>query len=302
MKHILRNIFVFLTLFIGVNLYAQELNCNVQINSSQVQGSDKSVFDAMQKSIFEFVNAQKWTNNVYKNTERIECTIMINITEQVSTNEFKGTIQVQARRPVFNTSYFTTTFNHIDKDFDFKFNEFDPLEYSDNTFSSNLSSVIAFYANIIIGLDYDSFAKKGGAKYFQKARTIVGNAQGAPQSGWKAFEGDRNRYWLVENFLHNDYSELRVCFYEYHRLGFDAMAKNVEVGRAAVLKSLKLLDAVYTRKPGNFQLQIFFNAKSNEIVDLFKKGLVKEKNEVSNLLNKIDPTNLSKYEKITKGK
>ncbi|MGB0887485.1 MAG: DUF4835 family protein [Vicingaceae bacterium] len=302
MKNILKYILILSILLIGSNISAQELMCNVQINSSQVQGSDKSVFDAMQKSIFEFVNSQKWTNNVYKSNERIECTIMINVTEQKSTNEFSGTIQIQARRPVFNTSFYTPTFNHIDKEFDFRFNEFDPLEYTDNTFTSNLTSVIAFYANIIIGLDYDSFAEKGGTKYFKKARTIVANAQGAQQSGWKAFENDRNRYWLAENLNHNDYKELRVCFYQYHRLGFDAMAKNVETGRATVLKALKMLEPVYTRKPGNFQLQIFFNAKSKEIVELFSKGLVKEKNEVANLLNKIDPNNLTKYEEITKGK
>lgn len=260
----------------GVN--AQELNCNVQINSSQVQGSDKSIFDAMQKSIFEFMNSRKWTNNVYKSTERIECTIMINITEQVSTNDFKATIQIQSRRPVYNTSYFTTTLNHLDKNFEFKFNEFDPLEYSETTYLSNLTSVLAFYANIIIAFDYDSFSMKGGTRYLQKAQTIVGNAQGAREEGWKAFEGERNRYWIAENLLHQNYSPLRVCFYKYHRQGFDLMAKNVETGRAAVLNSLKLLEQVYQRKPGNFQLQIFFNAKSNELVDLFTEALPKEKN------------------------
>jgi hypothetical protein len=301
MKPLVKIILV-VTLLIYSRVNAQELNCNVQINSSQVQGSDKSIFEAMQKAIFEFMNSKKWTNNVYQNTERIECTVLINITEQVSTNEFKATIQVQSRRPVYNTSYPTTTLNHLDKDMDFKFNEFDPLEYSEGNFISNLTSVLAYYANIIIGLDYDSFSKKGGTKYFQNAKAIVNSAQGAQQSGWKAFEGERNRYWFAENMLHQNYAALRDCFYQYHRLGFDMMAKNVVVGRASVLKSLKQLEQVYNRKPGGFQLQIFFNAKSNEIVDLFVEGLSKEKAEVTNLLNKIDPTNLSKYAKITKGK
>jgi hypothetical protein len=301
MKSLVKIILV-VTLLICSRVNAQELICNVQINSSQVQGSDKSIFEAMQKAISEFMNSKKWTNNVYQNTERIECTVLINITEQVSTNEFKATIQVQSRRPVYNTSYFTTTLNHLDKDMDFKFNEFDPLEYSEGNFISNLTSVLAYYANIIIGLDYDSFSKKGGTKYFQNAKAIVNSAQGAQQSGWKAFEGERNRYWFAENMLHQNYAALRDCFYQYHRLGFDMMAKNVVVGRASVLKSLKQLEQVYNRKPGGFQLQIFFNAKSNEIVDLFVEGLSKEKAEVTNLLNKIDPTNISKYEKITKGK
>ena len=293
-------LFVLITSFINVN--AQELNCSVQINSTQIQGSDKSIFDAMQKAIFEFMNSRKWTNNLYKNDERIECTVMINITEQVSTNEFRGTIQVQSRRPIFNTSYYSTTLNHLDKDFDFRFNEFDPLIFSENNHISNLTSVLSFYANIIIALDYDSFSLNGGTRYLEKAQTIVSNAQGARESGWKAFEGERNRYWFTQNLLHKNYAPLRECFYKYHRLGFDLMAKNVPTGRAGVLNSLKLLEQVYDRKPGGFQLQIFFNAKSNEIVSLFSEALPKEKTEASNLLSKIDANNLSKYGKITKGK
>jgi hypothetical protein len=302
MHNFTKILFLFLFFLLFLNIKAEELNCNVQVNSSQVQGSDKSVFDAMQKAIFEFMNTRKWTNNVYKNSERIECTILINISEQVSTNEFKATIQVQSRRPIFNSSYYSTLLNHLDKDFEFKFNEFDPLIFSENTLTSNLTSVLAYYANIIIALDYDSYSLKGGTRYLQKAQTIVSNAQNAQESGWKAFEGERNRYWLVENLLHQNYAPLRECLYKYHRLGFDAMAQNVPKGRAVVLVALKQLEQVFDRKPGSFLLQIFFNSKSNEIVDLFIEALPKEKTEVSNLLNKIDPNNMSKYEKIVKGK
>ena len=302
MKKVFKILILCSVVFSTFELYSQELNCNVQINSSQVQGSDKSIFEAMQKAIFEFMNNRKWTNNVYKNTERIECSILINITEQVSTNSFKGTIQIQSRRPVYGTSYNTTLFNHLDKDFEFVFNEFDPLEYSETTFLSNLTSVLSYYANVIFAMDYDSFSLKGGTKYLQKAQTIVTNAQGAQQAGWKAFEGDRNRYWLVENLLHQNYAPLRECMYKYHRLGFDTMTKNVVNGRAMVFTSLQGLEKVYERKPGSFSLQIFFNAKSNEIVDLFIDGTTNEKAEITNLLNKIDANNLSKYDKITKGK
>lgn len=303
MKLFIRTILFVLTFFFASNaLNAQELNCNVQVNSTQIQGSDKSIFDAMQKAIYEFVNNRKWTNNVFKNTERIECSILINITEQVSTNHFKATIQVQSRRPVYSTSYNTTLLNHLDKDFEFKFNEFDPLEYSETSYLSNLTSVLAYYANVIIALDYDSFSMKGGTKYLQKAQAIVGNAQGAQEAGWKAFEGERNRYWLVENLLHQNYLPLRECMYKYHRQGFDVMSKDVAVGRSVVFNSLKQLEKVYERKPGSFSLQLFFNAKSNEIVDLFVEGTTKEKAEITNLLNKIDPNNLAKYSKITKGK
>lgn len=285
-----------------INVTAQELNCSVQINSTQIQGSDKSIFDVMQKNIFEFMNTKTWTNNVFQSTERIECSILINITEQISTGNFKATIQVQSRRPVFNSSYFSTTLNHLDKDFEFKFNEFDNLEYSKNTFTSNLTSVLAFYANIIIGLDYDSFSQNGGTQYYKEAQKIVGNAQSAQEAGWKAFESERNRYWFAQNMLHQNYAPLRLCFYQYHRLGFDIMAENVANGRVEVLKSLMQLEEVYKRRPGNFQLKIFFNSKVDEIVSLFSEGLAKEKTQISNLVNKIDPTNQTKYEKILNGK
>ncbi|MGB0887841.1 MAG: DUF4835 family protein [Vicingaceae bacterium] len=302
MKAIFKILIFGLILFSIAEVSAQELNCSVQINSTQVQGTDKSVFDVMKKNIFEFMNTTTWTNNVYQNTERIECSILINITEQISTGHFKGTIQVQARRPVFNTSYYSTTLNHLDKDFEFRFNEFDNLEYSKNTFTSNLTSVLAFYANIIIGLDYDSFSLNGGTRYFEEAQKIVTNAQSAQEAGWKAFESERNRYWFTQNMLHQNYAPLRVCFYEYHRLGFDIMAEKVVEGRAQVLKSLLMLEKVHQRRPGNFQLKIFFNSKADEIVSLFSEGLAKEKTQISNLVNLIDPTNQSKYEKISSGK
>lgn len=302
MQRIIKIVFLLIFVFEISNSNAQELNCNVQVNSTQIQGSDKSIFDAMQKAIFEFMNNRKWTNNVYKNAERIECTILINITEQVSTNDFKATIQLQSRRPIFGTSYNSTLLNHLDKDFEFSFNEFDPLEYSETTYLSNLTSVLAFYANVILALDYDSYALNGGSKYLQKAQTIVGNAQGSSAPGWKAFEGERNRYWLVENLLHQNYAPLRECMYNYHRLGFDTMAKNVATSRIIVLDAIKLLEKVYERKPGSFSLQLFFNAKSNELVDLFSGALPKEKAEATNLLSKIDANNLSKYDKIVKGK
>jgi len=302
MHKIVNSILVFVFVLVCLNTNAQELNCNVQINTTQLQGSDKSIFDAMEKAIFEFMNNRKWTNNVFKNNERIECTILINITEQVSTNNFKGTIQLQSRRPVFGTSYSTTILNHLDKDMEFSFNEFDPLSYSETSHLSNLTSVLAFYANIILALDYDSFSLNGGTKYFQKAQAIVNNAQGAGEPGWKAFEGERNRYWFAENMLHKNYAPLRECSYKYHRYGFDVMAKDVANSRIVVLESLKLLEKVYERKPGSFQLQVFFNAKSNELVDLFSNALPKEKAEASNLLMKIDANNLKKYDQIVKGK
>lgn len=279
---------------------SQELNCNVQVNSTQVTGSDKSIFDVMQKSIFEFMNNRKWTNHTYNNQERIECTILINITEQVSVGSFKATIQVQSRRPVFNSSYNSTLLNHIDRNFEFTFNEFDQLDYSETTFISNLTSTLSFYAYMILALDYDSYEMKGGSEFLTKAQNIVTNAQGASNTGWKAFEDTKNRYWMVENFLKPNYTPLRELFYNYHRLGFDVMAKDVAQGRNVIAESLKSLESVFNYDMNSFQLQLFFNAKADELVELFKEAPSSEKNEVVQLLKRINPANSSDYETILK--
>jgi len=281
---------------------AQELNCNVQVNSTQITGSDKSVFDVMQKAVYEFMNNRKWTNHIYGNNERIECTVLINITEQKSVGSFTATIQVQSRRPVFNTSYYSTLMNHIDKDFEFTFNEFDQLDYSETTFISNLTSVLSFYAYMIIALDYESFEMNGGSTYFTKAQTIVTNAQNAPNTGWKAFEDTKNRYWMVENFLKPNYKVLRELFYNYHRLGFDVMAQDVSKGRKVILESLKTLESVFNYDRNSFQLQLFFNAKVDEIVNIFKDAPSSEKGQIVPLLKRINPANSADYEKILSNK
>lgn len=280
--------------------FSQELNCQVEVNSDQIQGSDKSVFENLQKRVFEFMNNRKWTTEVFSNQERIECTILINIGERVSNNRYKSTITVQSRRPIFNTSYNSTMLNHVDKEFEFEFNEFEPIDFSENSHLNNLSSVLGYYAYLIIGLDYDSFEKEGGTKYLRKAQKIVNNAQGAQEAGWKAFEGLDNRYWIIENWLNQTYKPLRACWYDYHRLGFDAMASKVPESRAKVLESLKQLETVYNQYPTSFMLQMFFNAKSDECVKLFQGGFPSEKAEAYNLLSKLNPGNLTKYEKIKK--
>tara|TARA_R110001592_G_scaffold156341_2_gene386752 strand:- start:8529 stop:9437 length:909 start_codon:yes stop_codon:yes gene_type:complete len=301
MNSLLKIALIFVYLFSTfLSVTAQELNCNVQVNSTQVTGSDKSIFDVMQKSIYEFMNTRKWTNHVYDNQERIECTILINITEQVSVGSFKATIQVQSIRPVFNTSYNSTLLNHIDRDFEFTFNEFDQLDYSETTFISNLTSVLSFYAYMILALDYDSFELNGGAPYLIKAQTIVTNAQGAPNTGWKAFEDTKNRYWMAENYLKPNYAKLREAFYNYHRLGFDVMANDVSKGRKVILDALNSLESVYNYDRNSFQLQLFFNAKKDELIDLFKDSTPSEKTEVVQLLKRINPANANDYEKILK--
>jgi len=281
---------------------SQELNCTVTVNSTQIIGSDKSIFDALEKAIFEFVNNRKWTGNVYDVDEKIEASMLINITEKLGTANFKATIQVQSRRPIYNTSYNSTLLNYLDKNFEFQFNEFDPLTYSETTFINNLTSVISYYVYIILALDYDSFSYLGGSPYLAKALAIVNNAQSTSEPGWKAFEGNQNRYWLVQDLLRDNYSSYREAYYKYHRLGFDVMAQDMTKGRGEVLKGIKLLENIYILKPGAFILQMFFNAKSNEIISLFKEATTPEKTEVVNLLKKIDAANSTKYAEILKGK
>lgn len=281
-----------------MQLFAQELNCSVQVLSQQVQGTDKRVFETLRTSIFEFMNNTKWTKDAFQNDERIECSILINVSERISTDEFRTTIQVQSRRPVFKTSYNTVLCNYNDNEFQFRYLEYQPLEFSENTSSSNLTSVLAYYAYMIIGMDYDSFSLNGGTRYFQKAQTIVNNAQNLPEKGWKAYEGNKNRYWLVENMLDPVFAPLRECVYQYHLTGLDVMAENKETGREAITRSIELLQKVHSSKPASFNMQVFFNAKADELVNIFSQAFPEEKSKVVNILNEIDPANTTKYQKI----
>lgn len=292
-----------LTLLLSVSLSAQELNCVVQVNSNQVANVEKRIFETLQKAIFEFMNNRKWTTDIFKNDERIQCNILINITEVVNMNEYKATISVQSSRPVHNSSYNSTMVNHQDKDFQFKYIEYEPLEFSDNVLIGNLTAVLAFYAYIMIGADYDSFSLNGGTPYYQKAIAIVNLAQTVPEAGWKALENITNRYWIAENALTPIFAPARECMYRYHRLGFDIMASDVDKGRTEVLAALKLLEVVHQQRPGNFQLSFFFNAKVDEIINLFQGSPnANEKQEVLQLLTKINPQYVNKYQNILKNK
>lgn len=280
-------------------LFSQELNCSVQVLSPQFQTTaDKKIFETLQQSIFEFMNNRKWTNDVFQQDERIECSIVMTITEKPSIDIFKGNIQVQARRPVYKSSYNTLLFNYVDNDLSFHYIEYEPLEFVESAFTSNLTSLLAYYAYLVIGLDYDTFSLEGGTEFFQKAQTIVSNAQNASESGWKSFENTRNRYWIVENMLNSTFNALRECAYKYHRQGFDLMAEDAATGRANVLTALEVLQKVHENKPLSFNMQLFFLAKADEIVNLFSSAEPTEKTKVMALLNEIDPANASKYNKI----
>ena len=292
-------------LFLTANLsktVAQELNCNVQVSSQMIQGSNREVFDNMQRDLYEFMNNMIWTNNLFSHSERIDCNILINLSEQMSADEFRGTIHIQLRRPVFNTTYNSTILNFVDNSFQFRYVERQTLEFDPNMHRSNLLSTLAYYAYIILGFDYDTFSPLGGTEFFQMAEKIVTNAQNAPEPGWKPFDGarNRNRYWLVKNILNKEYENVRLFNYEYYMRGLDMMEARVGEARANIAESLKLLQEVYRRRPDPYLyfFQLVMDSKSDELVNIFSPAFSEEKSKVLLILNEIDPANRSKYEMI----
>ena len=294
----MRKLFFILLILLSVQTYAQELKCNVQVTTPQIQSSDKKIYETLRTSIREFMNEKKWTNNTFAIEEKIECSILINISERISTEQFKATIQIQSRRPVFNSSYNSVMFNFIDKDFTFQYEENQPLKFTESSYTSNLASVLAYYAYIVIGLDFDSFSLYGGTTFYEKAQTIINNAQSSPDRGWKAFENKKNRYWLVENFLNQSYNRIRNCIYLYHRKGLDIMTNNQPNARGEIIKGLELFQKVNREKPGLFIKQMFFTAKSDELVNIFSESSPMEKTKVVKILKELDPSNSGKYNKI----
>ena len=302
---ILRKSFILLSLFLlmGYSSFSQELKCNIQVSAQKIQGTNRQVFNTLQSEMYEFMNNRKWTNHVFAPEERIECNILFNITERISTDEFKGTIQIQSRRPVYNTSYNTVMLNYLDNDLHFQYVEYEPLEFNESEHLSNLTSILAFYAYIIIGLDYDSFSFEGGTPFFKKAETIVNNAKNAPEQGWKSYESDDNRYWLIKNILNDQFSPIREFFYQYHRMGLDKMYDDQVESRSTISESLLLLREVYRDKPSLHMpyYDLVFDAKSDEFIKIFSEANPQEKTRVVNILNEIDPANSSKYQGIIKG-
>ena len=294
MKYLIAFFFIAGTFAQGI---AQEFNVSVQVSSPRVEGSEKKIFETLQQELYDFVNNSQWTNYVYKPEERIEGTILITV-EQRSGEDFKGKMNVALRRPVYKASYNTALLNYIDKDFDFKYVEFQPLEYSDNVFESNLTSTIAFYLYMYLGLDGDSFAKNGGAPYYAKAQNIVNMGQNAREKGWKAFESQKNRYWLVENLTNPAYASVREAMYRYHRHGLDKMSDDVEAGRAGINESLELLRKANRERPGLFILQLFLEAKREELINIYSQASPMDKTKAVNILKEIDPANANRYQKI----
>ena len=286
--------------FYFLGLSAQEINCNVTVNAAQIQLSNKRIFQTLETAITQFVNERKWTNDVFKPEERIECSILLNITKYTSPDRFEGNIQVSSSRPGYNSNYSSTVFNIKDNDFKFNYLENAPLEYTQNQYRSELSSILAYYVYLIIGLDYDSFEFQGGEEYLSEAQRVVNNAQSSSVSGWKSFESNKNRFWIVDNLLQQSFEPLRTVLYQYHRLGIDLMYSDPEKARNNILESLKGLKKVHQIKPLSYNVQLFFLAKTQEIVEIFKPAPLEQRQELVDLLKIIDPTNSDDYLKLLK--
>ena len=291
-------VFSFLSLIFHMS--AQEFDCQISVSAPKMEGTDKRILETLQSAMYEFLNNRKWSNYSFQMEERIECSILLTVNDRLGSDEYKGTLNVVLRRPVINTAYNTVLLNHIDKEFQFRYSEYQPLDYSDGQFTSNLTSVLAFYSYMILGLYFDSFSPYGGSAYFEKAQDVVNSAQNAQEGGWKAYEGQKNRLWMVENILNPANSQLRDFLYKFNRQGLDVMYDKLEQGRTATTESLDYLQKMYVAKPDLFLLQLILDTKRDELVNIYSDQRVPpvEKTNVVNLLKEIDPANGSKYQAI----
>ncbi len=297
LKDDMRNLFTILILVITfVSLRAQELNCTVTINSDQVSQTNQQIFKTLERSLSDFVNKNKWTNRVYKENERVNAQMFITITDYES-DRFSGNIQIQSSRPVYNTSYESPVFNYKDNQLNFQYIEFQPLVFNENVFESNLVAVVAYYVYVILGLDADTFSLEGGTEFYRKAQSIVTQAQGSNYSGWTQTT-DRSRFELVDNLLSNTYKEYRVAMYNYHRKGLDILADNNSTGKQIIAGTMKLFETMINRRPNAFLIQTFFDAKSEEIQNIFSDGPKVDIVKLKETLNKIAPLYSSTWNDI----
>ncbi|MBN8860569.1 MAG: DUF4835 family protein [Sphingobacteriales bacterium] len=305
MRKILVLSVVLLTFFNG---YAQELNAKVTVISGQIKSSvDKKVFQTLQTALTNFLNSRKWTQDNYQQQEKIVCNFLLNLTKEVESNVYGAVLTIQSGRPIYNSAYMSPIVNFQDNDVTFKYIEFQQLDFNDNNASgtdpltANLTAVFAYYVYMILGLDYDSFAPRGGSQYFKKAQNIVTNApDGRNISGWKAFDGQRNRYWLAENFTNSKYTLLHDVYYTYYRQGMDKMYENENEARPQIVNALNALNTINVDNPNLMGVQFFFLGKSDELAKVFKKSPPQEKSRASELLQRLDISNAERYKQELK--
>ena len=294
----MRNIIVvFVFLLFNFSLKAQELQCTITVNSDQVGQTNQQIFKTLERSLNDFVNKSKWTNRIYKENERINAQMFITVIEYEG-SRFRANIQMQSSRPVYNTSYESPVFNYKDDEFDFEYIEFQPLVYNKNVFDSNLVGVISYYVYIMLGLDADTFSLEGGTDFFKEAQQIVTQAQGTNFAGWSQDTKARTRFELVDNLLSNSFREYRIAMYNYHRKGLDILADNNSTGKQIIAGTMRLFETMIKRRPNAFLIQTFFEAKSDEIRNVFSDGPKVDVVKLKETLNRIAPFYSSTWNEI----
>lgn len=286
----------------------QELNAKVTVVASQIKSTvDKKVFQTLQTALTNLLNNRKWTKDNYQQQEKITCNFVMNLTKEVESNVYGAVLTIQAGRPIYNSAYTSPIVNYQDNDVTFKYVEFQQIEFNENNVmgtdpqASNLTAIFAYYVYMILGLDYDSFSPRGGDQYFKRAQTIVTNApDGRSITGWKAFDGQHNRYWLADNFNNSKFTLLHDTYYAYYRLGMDKMYEDENQGRQQILNSLNNLNTLNADNPNLFGVQFFFLGKNDELAKAFAKSPPQERVRASELLQRLDITNADKYKQALK--
>ncbi len=297
-----RILFFLPILFLGISLSAQELRCQVTVNGQKINGVDPSIFQNMQSAFTEFMNQRSWTTDQFSPEERIDCNLFVNIEKSPEQDVYEARVTVQSARPVFNSKYSSPMFNFIDNDWTFTYALNQPLEFNVTQYNSNLTSLLGYYAYIILGLDYESMSKGGGTKYFDMAEQIMNNVPtNAPDAkGWRPFDGIRNRYWLINNLQSSKYASFKEAIYTYHLLGMDNFYDKPALARQNIMKALDMLDKIAKDNPNGILLAIFFQAKSDELVNVFSGADITEKAKALSVLRRTDPSNATKYDKLVR--
>lgn len=292
--------FVILLLFIATVGQSQELNCRVIVNAQQVQTTERAIFSEMETEFAQFLNTTKWTTDEFEEEEVINCNIVITISEMPSIGVFRASVQVLSSRPVYGTDYESVIMNFADRDWEFEYVQSQPLRFNENTFTDNITSMLAFYAYMIIGFDYDTFSDLGGTPHFQSAFNIVNNAQQTNYSGWQQFNSVRNRYWLVENVQNPQLEPVRKALYSYHRNGLDIMSDNRDEAEKNILAALSEIQKANRARPRSILTISFMDAKSGELLQLFSESNLATRRQAYNLLNNIDPSRTDEYKALIK--
>lgn len=294
----LRNFLAAILLLLAMQATGQELNCVVTINANQIQTTDRNIFRDMKLSIEQFMNTRKWTSDGFRSHEKINCSLLMTITKMPSIGVFEASVQIQAARPVFNTSYSSLTFNFADREWAFEYVESIPIEFNDNSYTSNLASLLGVYAYLILGVDYDSFSELGGSPYFLKAQQVVNNTQQSGRPGWQSIGSNRNRFWLVENYMNGQLTDIRKAFFAYHRNGMDLFDKDADKSREVILQALKDVKRIRDINPASILVISFFDAKAKELANIFSTGNLQVRREAYDIVIAIDPSNRTTYDKM----